>query len=121
MEQLTAARERDERAREEQQQEVNTDLCRALKHCPYSRRCQECLACRGHESLCTRHTWGVSLASLPCEAWLSRHKYTNRERADVYDLLRERRPDHLYGFASREQLYSYIQEQQDRHCDVHVQ
>jgi len=61
----------------------------ALTHCAPSAAKNASHAMVMSLPLCTRHAWGVSLASLPCEAWLSRRKCTNGERADVYDLLLE--------------------------------
>ena len=109
--QLAVAQESEERDRERQQREQQErepqDIERALKAC-YS-RCQQCAPCLAWSI----HAWGVSRAALPCETWLSRKHYSSSERAALYELLCVRRPDHLYGFASRKALDSYILSQQD--------
>ena len=98
-------RERErQRERQRQQQEREVDLERGMNaRWP---RCDECPACQAH----ARHAWGVSRAALPCESWLSRKKYTSNERAELYKVLCDRRPQHTYGFASQEDLHQYIQQ-----------
>ena len=101
-------RERHEREQQERERERQPpDIERAMKVC--YRRCEQCAPCIAWGM----HAWGVSRAALPCETWLSRKNYSSTERAALYELLRVRRPDHPYGFASCEALDRYITSQQD--------
>ena len=101
--------EREERKREEREQKHTAhpaDLEHAMKvGLP---RCMECPPCH---AAAAPVAWGVSRAALPCERWLSQLNYTSSQRAALHNLLCERRPDHAYGFGSREALCSYIQGQ----------
>ena len=103
-------RERERERERQEREDQDTDLERALR----SRfpRCDDCPACHAHDNLHTRHAWGVSLAALPCELWLSRKNYHSNERAELYKLLCDRRPNHTYGFVSQQDLHKYIQQQQ---------
>ena len=74
------------------------------------RRCGECPPCLAKKAPCAS---GVSRAALPCELWLSSAQYTSSERLELLQLLRAKRPDHKYGFASQEDLCRYITSQQD--------
>ena len=97
-------REREREQKREQQEQRQQDLERAL-NARYP-RCDECPAC----DVAYHRAWAVSRAALPCETWLSRKKYSSNERAALYKLLCDRRPQHTYGFASQEDLHQYIQQ-----------
>ena len=99
-------RERQEREQKEreQQEQRQRDLGRALN--ARYRRCDECPACE----VAYHRAWGISRAALPCETWLSRKNYSSNERAALYKLLCDKRPQHTYGFASQEELHQYIQQ-----------